>query len=120
MPELAKSDRHEAPAISTCPVVITMAALFGLVALSLIAAAMLLRAYLGHIAPSPLPAPDFAEPRLQISKTADLVQLKQREQIRLHEGAAMPIERAMDAIAQRGPDAFSPLVPSDKPIGGGP
>lgn len=103
-------ERHEGPGFSMRGATLAMVALFALVPVGLGVVALMLYTFMGRIALSPPPAPAFPAPTLQFVPTADLAQLRQREQARLHERAAIPIERAMDAIARRGGSAFEPLV----------
>jgi len=110
MSEVTRPSRHETPELGTRRIVAALVGLFALVALALGLAAMLLDLSLGRVANPQVTVPDLPAPRLQISADADLAALRERDRSRLHEGAAVPIERAMEMVTQRGPRAYTPWI----------
>lgn len=113
MSESASPARHEAPGMGTRGVVMAVAALFSLVVIAMVAVAVLLELSMGDVSDPPALVPQFPAPQLQIDPQSELADVERRAHARLHEGAAMPINRAMDIIAKRGPNAYAPLVSSD-------
>ncbi|MBV9220414.1 MAG: hypothetical protein JO366_01890 [Methylobacteriaceae bacterium] len=104
---------HESAAVATSLIVLIGAALLGLVLVGLLLIAVAYRWREGRLPyanPAP-PATTFPEPRLQLRPFDDLARLRREEDAKLGPKAAIPIERAMQAIARRGQDAYAPLVP---------
>lgn len=88
-----------------------VAALFSLVALAVLSVAALLKISMGEVSDPQVTVPAFPSPQLEVDPQAELLAVKRREHNRLHESAAIPIDRAMEIIAQRGANAYDPLVP---------
>jgi hypothetical protein len=120
MPKPTASAQHESPNISTLEVITIIAGLFLLVGLAVLMVALMLKLFGGSIEMAQAPVPAFPEPRLQLSSQADLAELQRRDEQRLHRDAAIPIEKAMELIVQRGQEAFSPLAPARASAGGQP
>jgi len=115
---MPKPSTHESPAISMLEIITVTTGLFLLVGLAVLVVALMLKLLNGNIEIAQAPIPSFPSPRLQLSPQADLTEMRRRDDQRLHQGAAIPIEKAMELIAQRGQDAFSPLVPANTRSGG--
>lgn len=122
MAEGAK-EAYEPPQIAARIVLLTGAGLFAIVLASFALIAGSFRVATGHFPwpaePMPASTPPPA-PTLQIRPGDDLLALRQSEDERLGAKAALPIDRAMAAIARRGRAAFDPLVPARDPRPGQP
>ena len=124
MPDHAISERenpssHEAAAVATGSIFLVGAALLGLVVIALLLIAASYRWREGSL-PNAVPAlpatQSFPEPRLQLRPFDDLARLRLEEDAKLGPRAALPIERAMQAIARRGQEAYAPLVSPEPPL----
>ena len=115
MADDSRPARRENPGVGTRAVVTAIAVLFSLVLISMATVAALLDLSTAHIADPQLSNPNFPTPELQIAPSTDLATMRQRDHERLHEAAAIPIERAMEVIARRGTDAYAPLAPTAEP-----
>jgi hypothetical protein len=71
----------------------------------------------GNRTPAPKP---FPQPQLQVHGASDLKQLLSRQRAELnsyrwtdasHDFIAIPIERAMEIVAARGPQGYQPIAP---------
>ena len=117
-----RGDDREPPLVAARPVLFTVIGFLAFVAVSLVG----LRACYVWDVRSPVLTPPrpFAPPRLQTDPVSDLNRLKAQQRAQLTgygwvDGdrglARIPIERAMDLIAARGPDAYAPLEPPAAP-----
>jgi hypothetical protein len=117
-----REDDREPPLVAVRPVLFTIIGFLAFVAVSLVG----LRAYYAWDGRGPVVTPPrpFAPPRLQTDPVGDLNRLKAQQRAQLtgygwvdrDRGLArIPIERAMDMIAARGPDAYAPLDPPAAP-----
>jgi len=93
------------------------AAIAGFLVFAIMVMAILLAIYLA-VAPKPQPLETFPEPRLQPSPQADFKAFLNMQQRKLEQSgwidksagiAAIPVEKAMKIIADRGRSAFDPL-----------
>lgn len=101
---------YEAPGMGTGRVVTAIVVLFSLVVIAMVAVAGLLKVSMGGVSDPPVSIPIFPAPRLEIDPQADLTAVRRRDHDRLHDSAAIPIDQAMNAIAQRGANAYDPLA----------
>jgi hypothetical protein len=117
-----REDDREPPLVAVRPVLFTIIGFLAFVAVSLVG----LRAYYAWNVRSPVITPPrpFAPPRLQTDPVGDLNRLKAQQRAQLtgygwvdrDRGLVrIPIERAMDMIAARGPDGYAPLDPPAAP-----
>lgn len=114
-----REEKLQSPAVATRSVL-----MYGFGALLLIAAAIggLQAVYYWQVPAQHYPAPEtFPQPRVMPDETEELRQLETKQKSRL-EGyhwvdrqqglVQIPIERAMQLLAQQGAQAYAPLAPS--------
>lgn len=117
MTEQHAHDRLAPPTIATRRILLVAGGCLAFLAATF---AVLGFVYVSAVPRQPIPAPrTFPAPRLQPGEAAELSHLltKQREQLNLYRWAnsertlvAIPIERAMKLIAQRGADGYAPIA----------
>lgn len=110
MSDVSRPVRHATPQVRTLPVLLAILALFALVAIALIVSAGLLELFFGTVSIPEPSRPDLPAPQLQTDPTMDLIDLRQRDRQRLNAGAAVPIERAMEIVTERGSAAYDPWI----------
>lgn len=107
----ADAREQEPLQVATLPVLWTAAGLLALVIGSLAIMLLVFWSRTGTLPSDPTPSPiAFPDPKLQIHQSEELARIMQRDDERLHAGAALPIEQAMQRIAGRGSAAYGPLA----------
>jgi hypothetical protein len=107
-----EAPRQEPLRVATLLVLWTAAGLLGLIIVSLITMFLVFWWRTGSLPTNAQPpvTTTFPDPRLQIRETQELARIAEREDRRLHGGATIPIEQAMQRIIDRGTAAYDPLL----------